>query len=125
MTFRSPPLAALALALLLMAGCGAPAAEQPAASENIAPVVVTEATATRQPTADPQPTAPPAPTDTPEPAPAAAEPTATAQPVAEPAPTATPEPEPDWTQTATLVDGLYVRGNPNAPIRLIDYSDFF
>ena len=118
-------LALFILALLLMAGCGAATPEQPAASENIAPVVVAEATATRQPTADPQPTAPPAPTNTPEPATVAAEPTATAQPVAEAAPTATPEPAPDWTQTATLIDGLYVRGNPNAPIRLIDYSDFF
>ena len=105
--------------LWLIAACGPSAPEQPAASENVAPVAVVEATAT------PLPSEPPAPTATSEPAPVAAEPTATTQPVAEPAPTATPEPEADWTQTASLVDGLYVRGNPNAPIRLVDYSDFF
>ena len=105
--------------LLLITACGPAAPEQPAASENVAPMAVVEATATSIPIE------PPAPTATSEPAPAAVEPTATTQPVAEPAPTNTPEPEADWTQTASLVDGLYVRGNPNAPIRLIDYSDFF
>lgn len=109
----------LTLALLLMAGCGAPATEQPAASENAAPVAVDEATAT------PLPTDTPAPTDTHEPAPVAEEPTATSAPVAEPAPTDTPEPEPDWTQTVFIDGDLYIRGNPDAPIRLIDYSDFF
>lgn len=100
-------------AALLLTACGAPAQEEPSAAEPPAPAAAVEATAT------------PAPTATPEPAPAVEAPTATAAPVAEAAPTATPEPEPDWTQTAALVDGLYVRGNPNAPIRLIDYSDFF
>lgn len=95
--------------LLLIAACGSATPEQPAAGENVAPVAVVEATAT------PIPTEPPAATATSESAPVAAE----------QAPTSTPEPEPDWTQTATLVDGLYVLGNPNAPIRLIDYSDFF
>lgn len=31
---------------------------------------------------------------------------------------------PDWLTTVTVEDGLYILGNPNAPIRLIDYSDF-
>lgn len=40
-----------------------------------------------------------------------------------------PTPEPvaetvDWTSTASIEGDYYVRGNPNAPIRLIDYSDF-
>ena len=105
--------------LLLIAGCGAAARDQTAANESAVPVAVMEATAT------PLPTDTPAPSATPQPAPVSAEPTATAQPAAEPAPTNTPEPEPDWTQTAALADGLYARGNPNAPIRLIDYSDFF
>ncbi|RLT37979.1 MAG: hypothetical protein DWI57_12870 [Chloroflexi bacterium] len=104
--------AILVACLLLIAACGASAPEQPAANESAAPVVVAEATSTPLPV---EPTATSAPV----------EPTATPQPVAQPAPTNTPEPEADWTQTAALVDGLYVRGNPNAPIRLIDYSDFF
>lgn len=116
--------AILLACLLLIAGCGPAAPEQTGASEIAAPVApvvaVAEATATQPPTVEP-----PAQAETPEPASMAAEPTTTAQSVAEPAPTATPEPEPDWTQTVALVDGLYVRGNPNAPIRLIDYSDFF
>jgi hypothetical protein len=32
--------------------------------------------------------------------------------------------EQDWTAVASLEDELYVLGNPDAPIRLIDYSDF-
>ena len=104
--------------LLLVTACGAAAPEQPAAVENAAPVVVREATATPLPTDTPAPVDPTATS-------APVEPTATPQPVAQPAPTNTPEPEPGWTQTASLVDGLYVRGNPNAPIRLLDYSDFF
>jgi hypothetical protein len=30
----------------------------------------------------------------------------------------------DWSHTATVDGDLYVLGNPAAPIRLIDYSDF-
>jgi hypothetical protein len=30
----------------------------------------------------------------------------------------------DWVNTASAVGDFYVLGNPNAPIRLIDYSDF-
>src|SRR5262245_17456815 len=30
----------------------------------------------------------------------------------------------DWVNTASVEGDLYVRGNPHAPIRLIDFSDF-
>ncbi len=30
----------------------------------------------------------------------------------------------DWTETATVDGDYYVLGNPAAPIRLVDYSDF-
>jgi hypothetical protein len=67
-----------------------------------------------------------APTDVPAEAPTeapveAVEPTA--EPVVEPTQTAVPAPE-DWTETVTLEGDLFIRGNPAAPIRLIDYSDF-
>lgn len=64
-----------------------------------------------------------------------ATPTATAQTKAAPiatntaAPLDTPTAEPvaelvDWTTTASVDGDHYVLGNPNAPIRLIDFSDF-
>ena len=64
-----------------------------------------------------------------------ATPTATPQTEAAPiatktaAPLDTPTPEPvaelvDWTTTASVDGDHYVLGNPNAPIRLIDFSDF-
>ncbi|MBI1299326.1 hypothetical protein GC175_30715 [bacterium] len=63
-----------------------------------------------------------APTDVPTEAPVeAAEPTA--EPAVEPTETAVPEPE-DWTETVTVDGDLFLRGNPAAPIRLVDYSDF-
>ena len=40
------------------------------------------------------------------------------------APTATTAPA-DWTTTATVEGDYYVLGNPQAPIRFIDFSDFF
>ena len=30
----------------------------------------------------------------------------------------------DWVNTASVDGDFFVRGNPNAPIRMIDYSDF-
>jgi len=45
-------------------------------------------------------------------------------------PTATPEPEgvapasADWLTTVTVDGDYYVLGNPAAPVRLLDYSDF-
>jgi hypothetical protein len=42
-----------------------------------------------------------------------------------PEPTATPTPEPDWTNTVgRTADNLVYLGNPEAPVTLIDYSDF-
>lgn len=37
---------------------------------------------------------------------------------------ATATPVVDWTTVAGVEGDLYVLGNPNAPVRLIDYSDF-
>jgi hypothetical protein len=46
----------------------------------------------------------------------------------EPATTFTPEQElvasTDWSQVAGQEGDLYLLGNPDAPIRIIDYSDF-
>lgn len=40
-------------------------------------------------------------------------------------PTAEPTEEPiDWLTQATADGSFYLLGNPNAPVRLIDYSDF-
>ncbi len=39
-------------------------------------------------------------------------------------PVAEPTEEPDWTQTASVEGDFYVFGNPAAPIRLVDFSDF-
>jgi len=100
----------LLVCLLLMAGCAPATPEHAGASETAATVVAAEATLA------PLPTDTPAPTDEPEPTVASA---------AQPLPTDTPAPAPNWTQTVAQVEGLYVRGNPDAPIRLIDYSDSF
>lgn len=35
------------------------------------------------------------------------------------------EAEADWTQTVTVEGDFYVLGNPAAPVRLVDFSDFF
>ncbi len=63
---------------------------------------------TNLPTNTPEPTLRPIPTDT-------------------PAPTNTPEPTPtpDWLRVAgRTAEGLPYLGNPQAPVKLIDYSDF-
>jgi hypothetical protein len=54
--------------------------------------------------------------------------TETAPPVEEsaaetPSPEAVAEPM-DWSQNAFVEGDFYIRGNPAAPIRLVDYSDF-
>ena len=107
----------LTLLAILLIGCnpGAPAAPQPA------PVAeaTTEATAALLPTATPAPNTDSAATT--EPAAVAVLPTAT--PPAAELPTVTPAP--DWLQTATVEGDHYILGNPTAPVRLIDYSDFF
>jgi protein-disulfide isomerase len=50
-------------------------------------------------------------------------PTEDAAPEATPSPEVADEPT-DWTQTVFVEGDFYVRGNPAAPIRLVDYSDF-
>lgn len=35
-----------------------------------------------------------------------------------------PAPQVDWVNTVTVEGDYYIRGNPAAPVRLIDYSDF-
>jgi hypothetical protein len=65
-------------------------------------VVVTEAAALTSP----EPTLPPTGTFTPEPTP-------------------TPSPEPDWlVSVGRTEEGLMFLGNPEAPVTIIDYSDF-
>jgi protein-disulfide isomerase len=34
-------------------------------------------------------------------------------------------PDVDWTTTASVDGDYYVLGNPQAPVRLTDFSDFF
>lgn len=66
------------------------------------------------------------PTNTPEPTPTPI-PTNTPVPTDTPVPTNTPDPTPipDWlTVTGRTEEGLLYLGNPQAPVRLIDYSDF-
>jgi outer membrane biosynthesis protein TonB len=123
-----PALALPVLVGLLMAGCASTATptEMPATpTQEVAVATVPPPTA--PPTsaeADPTATDTPEPTqeipsDTPEPA------TETPTNTPEPA-TATPEP----TETPVAVtfgqtgDGLYFRGNPDASVTVIDYSDF-
>lgn len=116
-----PRLFYLAILAMLLAGCTVPGStlQQDAetttgidsqAVETVATEVVTNAaTNTQQPVTTPEiATAAPVlvPTDTPSVAEEASQ-----------APT-------DWLTTVTVEDGLYILGNPNAPIRLIDYSDF-
>ena len=99
-------------------------------------MVYLAACSTPMPTATPPAIAPtpedivaaatPLPTDAPTEAPTAA-PAELVEPTATPTetPTETPVPEPeDWRDTVTVEGDFFVRGNPAAPIRLVDYSDF-
>lgn len=62
--------------------------------------------------------APPSPTPSPEP-------TMTPTQTSTPAPTPTPTPEPDWLNSVGRTDQQVMSvGNPAAPVRLIDFSDF-
>ncbi len=108
--------------IVVLAACGgqsksnqeAPsAAEQPAA----------EQPAAEQPAAE-QASASSAVTDTPAPVAAASsqEPTAALEATPTEAPAA--QESQDWSQNAWQDGDLYVLGNPEAPIRLVDYSDF-
>ena len=49
---------------------------------------------------------------------------AEAEALAEPSTEVAVEEPTDWTQVATLEGDLYILGNPAAPIRLVDFSDF-
>jgi hypothetical protein len=103
----TPAIVVLPLILWLLTACGAaPRASAPSA-------------AVAQPTEVTAASAPPA-TDTPAPQATA---TSTAAPVA----VATKPPTAvlmDWANTAGIEGDYYVLGNPAAPIRLVDYSDF-
>ena len=58
---------------------------------------------------------------------AVVEPEATAVPsdTPTPVPTATPTPEPDWlNNSGRTTENLMYLGNPNAPVTLVDFSDF-
>jgi hypothetical protein len=83
--------------------------------------LLTVACARPAPQAEAPPVAPTAavallPTPTPAPTPAQA--------IATETPIEAPTEAPDWTQFAAQEGDYYVLGNPNAPIRLLDYSDF-
>ena len=97
---------------LLLAACGS-AEPQPTATPTVVAVVQQ---------AEAPATATVAPTDTP-----ASAPTAPATTEATVAPTGVvtaATPSTDWVNTASVDGDFYVRGNPSAPIRLIDFSDF-
>lgn len=97
----------LCLSILLLAGCGAEEAVAPTVSANPT-VAVASATATMAPTIAPTEVA----TDAP-----AVTPTVASVAVAE-------DTSADWVNVASVEGDLYIRGNPNAPLRLLDYSDF-
>lgn len=93
------------IGLLFLLGCqGQTAVPTPTATATKAPTALAVSTATPQP---PTATAP-------------AEPTAVAANPTLPAPTATTAVE----QNGRTADGAYFLGHPDAPITLIDYSDF-
>lgn len=93
----------LGLSILFLAGCGAEEAVAPTVSAS--PTLAVAAT-----TASVGPTA--APTEV-----AADAPTVASVMVAE-------DTSADWVNVASIEGDLYIRGNPNAPLRLLDYSDF-
>ena len=82
---------------------------------------VTDTEVNDTPVPDAEPTAVPEPTAT---SAEAVSPLPT--PTEEPAPTPTSEPEPvDWSDTeSSTAEGYYELGNPDAPMLILDYSDF-
>ena len=99
------------LLIFVLAGCG-----------SADPAMPVDAVATTPPTVNADAGPPPA---TAEPITPAAESTASGeQTTTAGAAPATPTEAIDWTQTASVDGDLYVLGNPAAPIRFIDYSDF-
>ena len=114
---------------LLLNACGgaAPQLSPVEASRDAPPKVVFVTVAPATPTPiPPSPTVTDTatnipPTETAAPAAPTPEPTPTGMPTAEP--TATPEP--DWLHSVgRTADNLVYLGNPNAPVTLIDFSDF-
>ena len=97
----------LGLSILLLAGCGAEEAVAPTISASSTPAV-TPATVSIAPTVAPIEVATSAPTATPTVASFMVEEDTSA----------------DWVNVACVEGDLYIRGNPNAPLRLLDYSDF-
>ncbi len=100
---------ALLLAIGLLSACGSPAAPPPAAATVAAPAEAAPApaaAATTSPVAEAA-TAAPA-----EEAPAGD------------APVAAPAAPVDWLQSASLEGDYFTLGNPDAPVRVLDYSDF-
>ena len=98
--------------MVMVAACSSPSPAAPSAVTTTPAVNAVAATAQ------------PADSPTAVPATAPAEVASEAAPTSAP-PTATPIPEAeDWSQTVTVEGDLFIRGNPAAPIRLVDYSDF-
>ncbi len=101
--------ASLLLSMLALAGCTAARPESPPVAASVAPAPTASAgTATGAPAPSP-----PTPTVVPEATIAQEEPAAEA-----------PDAQVAWADVATVDGDYYVRGNPAAPIRLIDFSDF-
>jgi protein-disulfide isomerase len=92
----------ISLLLLILSACaGAPAQADPTATVVLAATLAPEETATV----------------------AAVVPSEEAAQEATPSPEVVEEPA-DWSQTVFVEGDFFVRGNPAAPIRLVDYSDF-
>lgn len=118
----SPFLVVLLATAFLMTACGGTVA-------NSVPTVTPLPTDAPAPSPTPIPTVtlpPPTATAPAATVPAAAEPVATEAPTAAPTDTvALPTPTPDWLLVeGRSADGLPTLGNPDAPITVLDYSDF-
>jgi hypothetical protein len=88
------------------------------------PPATVSPTATKSIVEQAQPTATEASTPLPAPATVVVPATSTAPIATTPIAMSTAVSNTDWVNTASVDGDFYVRGNPNASIRLIDYSDF-
>lgn len=115
---RAKHLLASVAAGMILAACGPASAPVPVESGDTAPVAeATQAQPTDAPTA--VPTQEEAAVLLPTPTAAAVSPTESpTEPAVEPAAVT------DWTDVVTVEGDYFVRGNPAAPVRLVDYSDF-
>ena len=120
----------LMLLTAFMPACESLTGDDPAAPVRAVIVFVTPSP-TPLPTATPEPTSTNVPVATAMPVVSVVSMEATEPPTAPPPPSATPEPtptatpEPDWLNTVGRTgDELVYLGNPDAPVTLIDYSDF-